>query len=279
MDQQTRMQLQMVDRVAMLEPGLRDTLKAARLTAISSLVGGFIALGNEFRIVVRETREHKAWASAQAIFLDAEKRVSEILAGLAANADAVSANRTAQELGSKERQQMEIDFLSSVQVDDETSRQIQAYIDYQIELMHWGEQRKAGNHGAVVPADVPREVFETAWRVLQTDTSGRREAIQAEGQALQIEQGRLGQEFRTLREQLAVELSKLDGVATATDQANLTAAKWLVERFRPLEHKKPRLKEIARSAVRTCTAVSMLAERVQVVKNHPSTMGDVGFTS
>ena len=267
--------LQMADVVARKEPDLRDTLHAARITAVASIQGCFLALhiDDDIDVSMQDTREHRDWTAAQAIFRDTQSRVEAIVAALVTNSAQMQANRQAQEQKASERMHAEIDFLSSAPVDESVRGDVAAYIDYLTKLMAWGEERNAGRHPES-PASPSRETFDAVWIVLATDKSGQREATQRELHELQVAQGSLGQEFHRLRVQLNAEVAQQEGVATATDQANLTAAKALYERFRPYARKKPRLKELAHSAVRTCTAVIMLAERVQVVKNSPNGLAD-----
>lgn len=78
--------------------------------------------------------------------------------------------------------------------------------------------------------------------------------------------------YETLQKQLKQLVHQRDIDAATVDAANLSCARVLAVKVAPL--KKPRLKQIAKSAIDSALAASLLARRVAVVKDQPPTMGD-----
>lgn len=82
-------------------------------------------------------------------------------------------------------------------------------------------------------------------------------------------------EFRSLRNELLTALAKREAEEAAFDAESLRIAGAVRSKLSKLGDR--RMRQIGASAVDTARAVSLLARRIQVVKDHPPTMADASF--
>lgn len=277
MDQDSKDMLAMFDRVTRIEPQLRDTLAAARLTAKDAVSECWNNYSWKTNVIVSDIAEHETWVKALKETSRHEQQLAGIIASLTETAGAMKANGIAQATNNRAACEAEAAYLSGLTVDEALKSAIDKYVAHRKALMDWADARSSGDWRARTPEQPDTAIFDAVLPLLDANKTEAQEACRTRYIELQDEQGRLSVEFDAKRAELKEAVAHMDDIANRMDAANLEAAKAVKGLLDPLWREDRRLKLIGKSAVDTSNAVIKLALRVAIVKAHPPTAGDMTF--